>query len=1274
MSDGSGPKPLSLTPVWLVILAVLGVYSGSSGSQKSHTGGANPPAQKSQAGEGADQPDDEVAVSRDTGGRPLGPLIDYLSNGSVADEPKGSGLTTGLERSMEILEAISTPGTPGRNYGFRAMIATIASPMHSTNSFRFDELLAPMQRAAEAEGFVLDRYHFPWGEPRSPKPSKDHQSTTNPADPMSARGVGEFGTLLFRRRPGATTSSDPPGDGPVSGDGPVNVDLLVVLLCTETPTAGVDRKSLEQALKAVEFLRDKFPAPPEAGARPTRGNIQILGPVFSGSQTSLEDVLARHTSPEGKEKPHFRVISGNTMGVDRGQFRRSVPNSDFSSTLHSAKSQTNAIITYLQKHSSFFDRATRRPIVLLVESNTGYGQSFKGFRTAGDGGEPEIVQYCFPMHVASIRGSYNRLGLMHDAASGTIRGAARLSVPEDESGGIRDVPPPMTPGTTAGNEEMSLIEALTDVARRDPLAVGIIATDPRDVVFLARLTREFCPEAKLFADQADLLYARPQSTSFLRGMLVATTYPLAMRNQWWTAPVTDNRTRQSFVNDSAYGMYNAMTAHLSDLGLTGDHPPRYIEYRAPFPTAGVGPSRPPIWICAVGQRGLTPIQMESQAESDPLADDDPLFKPESAAIPVQSPGSTIRADKLTPLYYNGWSIVVVATFLASIVLNWATNEAIKEDSLGSRRDLDRRPKSTARDAGSGRLLYPSLRWLAVGHVILLLFAWTNSSALLRTVYLFRRTYPGPEGRAILHAAWPWLAAYSLILPVLSLGYLLGVLGSRSLHIKLLHAPPQSAIPPWRSAPVLGVVAAVGLLSLGAWTLGPSATDTLSTWYLAFERTMLLPSGLTPVFPSLFLSASLLTWIFASSYRRYITSHLWESIDRGADDNPRPTGRGGSTDRISFGSIWSDADASQARVEALLRDPKAVVLNHRVASGFVALFYLLGICPVIFRNMAMNGIGQTLESPLYNAVFMIGLLIAYFLLTFGLLYLIGLWHDVKETLRIFAGLPLDQSFDRQPPRVARWIYDASPWSVKERKILEHRAIIALKSEEDDPDLRASLARFSAGGTDEAGEGGPLPSDSSKRLRHTLLELWEGIPIYASSQARREGSSSSRPDEEGSASDHWQDAPRLRDLSKDDRARVGAWARKAEDLAAIRIVQWTTPGLAQLWNLAGCLVTGGICLLLTVTSYPFVSQQKLLLVVGGLLLAIALAILYLLVGLNRDEIISRLSNTRPNRFSFDGMIASNVLTYIVPLLGLLAAISFDFGDILRNWLDPLFRLLD
>ena len=74
-----------------------------------------------------------------------------------------------------------------------------------------------------------------------------------------------------------------------------------------------------------------------------------------------------------------------------------------------------------------------------------------------------------------------------------------------------------------------------------------------------------------------------------------------------------------------------------------------------------------------------------------------------------------------------------------------------------------------------------------------------------------------------------------------------------------------------------------------------------------------------------------------------------------------------------------------------------------------------------------------------------------------------------------------------------------------------------------------------------------------------------------------------------------------------------------------------------------------MLLAVASYPSPIQHRFILGLG-LLIAFLVALIGLIVlGVNREELISRVANTVPNRFKLDRNLITSLLTYVVPLLG-------------------------
>jgi len=65
---------------------------------------------------------------------------------------------------------------------------------------------------------------------------------------------------------------------------------------------------------------------------------------------------------------------------------------------------------------------------------------------------------------------------------------------------------------------------------------------------------------------------------------------------------------------------------------------------------------------------------------------------------------------------------------------------------------------------------------------------------------------------------------------------------------------------------------------------------------------------------------------------------------------------------------------------------------------------------------------------------------------------------------------------------------------------------------------------------------------------------------------------------------------------------------------------------------------------------------------------------IVRLERNEILSRLSGTDPGRVNFNFKFISEIAVYVaLPILALVATLVPEVSDHLAAWLDPLRRIL-
>ena len=141
--------------------------------------------------------------------------------------------------------------------------------------------------------------------------------------------------------------------------------------------------------------------------------------------------------------------------------------------------------------------------------------------------------------------------------------------------------------------------------------MGILATDVRDTLFLAREIHQHCPGTLVFTVNADLLYVHPDVSTSTRGMLVFTPCPLFNLNQVWTPPYPGRETserpasRLHFSSQAAEGVYNAT------LALLGQKE-KMLDYGETFRTRGLkGPAKPALWLTVVGRNEPLPVRLLS---------------------------------------------------------------------------------------------------------------------------------------------------------------------------------------------------------------------------------------------------------------------------------------------------------------------------------------------------------------------------------------------------------------------------------------------------------------------------------------------------------------------------------------------------------------------------------------------------------------------------------------------------------------------------------------
>ena len=469
------------------------------------------------------------------------------------------------------------------------IIATLPDPMDSHLDYEYDAELSALRQAFETSGYTTDRFWLPWPIDRE----KSELAARNNRIDTTAYRKTHPGVVLFRNLD--------------------NTKLRLLYIVGEVPTSGIHATSLDRALTDREtVLQDER----VVNASPV---IRVVGPAFTGGGASLAEGLARWRSQTSRSaNDSMAVISGSATGVAAKQFARVKSRISYHATVHSDSAfervQRNVLCVLLQIPIS--------QIARLRESSTQFGASASpdSLRLASRKRSPNatpsdqprcsgpILDIPFPANISSLRTEYARTSV--PIVSGP--GAPRIVLDLQDPARAMENPPVMSGLTPAALDVMLEQISQTLVANRIR-AVGIVATDARDKLFLAEKLRARRRDLTLFTTESNVLLLRKEVNASLRGMLVFATYPLQVDVQRWDAAGVGDR-RLTFANDGSEGIFNAARLQLADdawlaeygaPGMRGANlycEPGYTKVRSNLPD-----SIPPIWVLAIGRAGFFPI-------------------------------------------------------------------------------------------------------------------------------------------------------------------------------------------------------------------------------------------------------------------------------------------------------------------------------------------------------------------------------------------------------------------------------------------------------------------------------------------------------------------------------------------------------------------------------------------------------------------------------------------------------------------------------------------
>jgi hypothetical protein len=506
------------------------------------------------------------------------------------------------------------------------VIAIVPDWVDSSLQWTFDPMIDAIQMAAGQMDYVPSGFYLPDSDALArtvSTPASQGEHKTHELEP---------GAILFRR---VNPEGNPPAATAPRQVAAPRPELLMVLLVGESAISGVHPRALAAA---IDFAARWHPDG-------QNGPVRILGPSYSGSAMSLRTSLeaarqraASHDSP-GLQ---FDIVTPSASSPNNRDYLNVAGIASFRSTTRS----DDEVLTALARFLGRTDRDWRcgKQVALLVEANTTWGRRFfkqgqgnqasvdSGAGSAATGstlkdnacyrcthGDPDdefttgaqpmpcAAVLSFPLHISRLRSEAAQASKAQSSIA--VPSPATVSLPLNEPLASTDRMPSVTPILTAANVETMLGGVFQAINERHVTAVGVLATDKRDHLFLAEEIARRTPNVLPFTIESNLIYLHPDVSSYVRGTVVASTYSLNDRTQFLTRPTLANHLRHQFASSAAQGTYNALLALMGDTQqmLDYDNPAGPGQPVPALPEDGpCQPGhvtcRPPVWI-SVAARG-----------------------------------------------------------------------------------------------------------------------------------------------------------------------------------------------------------------------------------------------------------------------------------------------------------------------------------------------------------------------------------------------------------------------------------------------------------------------------------------------------------------------------------------------------------------------------------------------------------------------------------------------------------------------------------------------
>lgn len=460
---------------------------------------------------------------------------DYYGQQAMYEDVAATTAADGASATVKARVFQHIPDNAAANF----VIALVPDPIHTRLALLFDRSVDAIQQAAQAEGCSFDRSTVPW-DPEPYEEPKDPDAR-DALEGQIKRHESVPGLMIFR-------PAESPGVGAKSAKRPCTEASLLVFLVGESPTRGINKVQFKKALDMIRDLQDKH-------QKKLAGPLYLLGPSFSGSLPSLRDLLEADAKAPGHAR--VTVMSGTLSGTKARLWflQNPLENTYFTSFQENDAYLINAFAEQACKLG--YDKGE---IAVISEDETEFGQPLedKGACPKQKSTDPghTIVNMQFPREISQLRAAYQSFAPGAAAAPG---GVAQLPLDLQLTGSDDDTVPDFAKLQTPLSQEAVLVAIRTLLHKHHTKLVILLATDPMDQLFLAEFIRRAYPPARVGVIAPDLLFTR-EGDALLHGTFGISTYALlpgAQDNFFTPEGVPPSRQEQLFPSTASQGLFNA---------------------------------------------------------------------------------------------------------------------------------------------------------------------------------------------------------------------------------------------------------------------------------------------------------------------------------------------------------------------------------------------------------------------------------------------------------------------------------------------------------------------------------------------------------------------------------------------------------------------------------------------------------------------------------------------------------------------------------------------